>query len=162
MCFSFSSSELHVDALVGGKDLCVSESEGRQQQNCDIAYYCSVSLSLFLSLSLSFSLSLSVYMLLLLPVFILNCSRRPCVRNTCIRMSICLLYRCSTSPEIHVLKILENIFNSQHTYIRYPANVRYFTRIFLVGILTTEITVWIKNRSSTLNEIIGFYDSSWK
>ncbi|KAF3426199.1 hypothetical protein E2986_12939 [Frieseomelitta varia] len=60
----YSSTELHVDALVGGKDLCVSESEGRQQQNCDIA---------------------------------------PCVRNTCIRMSICLLYRCSTSPEIHIL-----------------------------------------------------------
>lgn len=61
MCFSFSSSELHVDALVGGKDLCVSGSEGRQQQNCDIAYYCYISVSLSLSLYLSFSVYLFLF-----------------------------------------------------------------------------------------------------
>lgn len=37
VCISlFPSSELHVGALIRGRDLCVSESEGRKQNNCDI------------------------------------------------------------------------------------------------------------------------------
>lgn len=97
MCFSFSSSELHVDALVGGKDLCVSGSEGRQQQNCDIAYYCYISVSLSVSLSLFLCLSVSIFFLFLsLSVHVGRVYEIPVYGYVYARP------RCSISPKSHI------------------------------------------------------------
>lgn len=132
MCFSFSSSELHVDALVGGKDLCVSGSEGRQQQNCDIAYYCYISVSLSLSLYLSFSVYLFLFFSYFYPYLF---TQDVCTKYLYTDMYMPVLVVLSHPKAIsRILKFL------QHAYICSPANVRNFIRIFLVGTLTVEIT----------------------